>query len=609
MSSRSALVLIYDIRGFTAASKRMGTADLGAFMTGAHRTILDLFAEVPPTFVKNLGDGHLLLWESATDAPDADLVAKVVAGAERARTAFTAFVAGREATGTRLPKAVGIGVAFGEVSRQDDYYGVALNLAARLQNLARPEGLALDRNVFETVAARDAEVGQAFQRSRVRLKGLGATTVFVRRPFSWSRLLGRVGRVAALLLVPLVWVLLSDAGLAVPGGAAVRSFLDAREVSLFRRARLEGEVAATADTLRRAFAERIVKARAAGGWVRSDLRRLQDELIDVWSSSQAIAALVGAPHLRNDDLRPFLPGLEACFSPDVVVAKGGKLVGWPAHPGYSYVEIEPALWTVVAFARALGRPGLVPEADRDRFGGLLAEAQRVAQSHYPPGDGGWNIFPNQQDPEAHSPYSTSLAFLALLDTRAAGLPWAGSVERRDALIQSTARRLAATFVAEAVPPGWRRTHEALNEISPGLTLQTYGLLLRAEAEAGIPVPTALFDAMTRHLMGLEGANMDQPADAGEFNHFVVGDDGKVAVQSESINFLWHPWAVDAAARWLDRAARAPVPPEQRYAVRRVLGHLVLGLGDEAVRRSKDTWVFISSETLMGLCAVRPPGAD
>ena len=41
---RAAATGIYDIRGFTAASKRLRTADLGAFATGAHRVVLDQFA-------------------------------------------------------------------------------------------------------------------------------------------------------------------------------------------------------------------------------------------------------------------------------------------------------------------------------------------------------------------------------------------------------------------------------------------------------------------------------------------------------------------------------------------------------------------------------------
>jgi class 3 adenylate cyclase len=605
MSSRSALVLIYDIRGFTAASRRMRTADLGTFMTGAHRTILDLFASVPPTFVKNLGDGHLLLWESESTTPDPELVAKVVVGANLARTAFTAFVAGSDATGGHLPKAVGVGVAFGEVSRQDDYYGVALNLAARLQNLARPEGLALDRNVFETASARDATVRQAFTKSRVRLKGLGATTVWVQRPFSWARLLGRAARVAAILLVPIAYVLLADAGLGLPGGKAIRSWFDAREASFFRRPGLDEEVRAGAEDLRRGFAGTLLAVRAAPGWIRSDLRAKEDGSLDVWSSSQAIAALFGTPHLDAQDLRPFLAGLEATFAPDILLEKDGKTLGWPAHPGYPYVEIEPALWTVAAVARALGRPGLVAAADRERFLGLLAKAQAIADRHYKTEDGGWNIFPNQVDPAVHSPYSTALALLALLDVRAGGLPWSGSTERRDALLAATVARVVSTFVEDRVS-GWRRTHDRIDVISPGLTLQSYALLLRAEAEAGIPVPPKILDAATVHLASLEGASMEQPPDAGEFSHFVTGDDGKKMTQGESINFLWHPWAIDAASRWLARAERHPVVASDRYRIRRVLGHLVLGLGDDAVLQSKDTWTFVSSESLIGLSAVPPP---
>src|SRR5690242_10427803 len=37
MAKVSAVVMIYDIRGFTAASKKLATADLGAFATAAHK--------------------------------------------------------------------------------------------------------------------------------------------------------------------------------------------------------------------------------------------------------------------------------------------------------------------------------------------------------------------------------------------------------------------------------------------------------------------------------------------------------------------------------------------------------------------------------------------
>jgi len=81
--------VIYDIRGFTAASRRLRTASLGEFATGAHRAVLEAFRDPPPGFAKNLGDGHLLVWE----APTPEAVRSVVASARRVSPAYAAYVA------------------------------------------------------------------------------------------------------------------------------------------------------------------------------------------------------------------------------------------------------------------------------------------------------------------------------------------------------------------------------------------------------------------------------------------------------------------------------------------------------------------------------------
>ena len=60
---------------------------------------------------------------------------------------------------------MGIGVAFGEVSRSVDYYGRTLNLASRLQNEALPEGLAFDGPVFEAVTRRQGALRERFKRA------------------------------------------------------------------------------------------------------------------------------------------------------------------------------------------------------------------------------------------------------------------------------------------------------------------------------------------------------------------------------------------------------------------------------------------------------------
>ena len=601
-----ALVLIYDIRGFTAASKRLHTADLGAFATGAHKAILELFSAHPPTFVKNLGDGHLLLWETGT-SPDPALVASVVDGARRARTAFAAFVAGQGAAGARLPKHVGLGVAFGEVSRSDDYYGVALNLAARLQNLARPEGMALDTTVFEAVAARDETMKAEFRRARVHLKGLGSTLVWVKRPFSWERLFGRLGRAAAILAVPAAYLFVADAGIGVPGGEGLRRMLDRREMSLFRPVRGDEEVRRTAVRQRHDYAERLRAARTKDGWILSSPKEPKQKEADVWAVSQAICGAFKAPDLAPDALAAFLPALAWPFEGMRPVEEGGVLFGWPAHDGMNYTEAEPCLWTVAALATALGHSGAIPAPDRPKFLGYLDVAQRAADLYRPTEDGGWNMFPRQTDLSHHNPYSTTLAFLALLETRAAGLPWNGSVERRDAMIRSTAAWLVLRFDASGPVHGWRGTPSPSDPISPGLTFQVFSELLRAEAEDGIPVPPGLLAEVPSQLEGLVDRSARSTPDAGESQVEFTTHLNRTETHNEAINFLWHPWAIDAASRWLARArARGDADPLDVVHVRRTLGHLVVDLGHEAFEIATSGYIFVVSETLYGLSAVPLP---
>jgi class 3 adenylate cyclase len=606
VSNVSALVLIYDIRGFTAASKRLGTADLGAFAEGAHKAVLDLFARRPPTFVKNLGDGHLLLWETQ-GPPDADLVAHVVAGATRARTAFAAFAAGQEAAGIALPRQVGIGVAFGEVSRADDYYGVALNLASRLQNLARPEGLAMDRTVFEAATARDEALKTGFRRSRVRLKGLGSTVVWVNRPFSWARFFSRVGRVAAALALPVAYVALADAGLGLPGGDALRTWVDRNGLSVFRPTREEGETRAGASARRRDLVTGILGG-LEGSRLRTDFAKPTDPAgrPDVWSTSQACCALFKTPEADRESLRRVLPAMEAAFEKDHLVVKDGVTWGWRAHPNSGYTVAEPALWTVAAIAAALARPGFLADDEKATWRTRLRTAQAATAIFRPVDTGGWNMFPRQKEPGLHSPYTTALALLALLETRAAGEPWDGNLEKRDSLLRSSAAWLVERFDADADPPGWRRTMEPSDPVSPGLTLQVYAELLRAEAEAGITMPPAILDALTEHVASLSSSRLEVPADGGEFSVPSTNYEERTEEWAETINFLWYPWAIDASARWLERSKCATCRPEDVVRVRRTIGHLAIDLGPEAVRKALSGWIFVAAETLYGLCSVAPP---
>jgi class 3 adenylate cyclase len=609
-----AIVLIYDIRGFTAASKRLKTADLGAFATGAHRAILDLFAARPPTFVKNLGDGHLLLWETG-ERPDPDLLAAVVEGAGKARAAFAAFVQGHGAEGQTLPQQVGLGVAFGEVSKSDDYYGVALNLAARLQNLARPYGMAVDRTVFDEVARRDETFRAEFKRARVRLKGLGSTVVWVKRPFSWLRVAIAARPYLAAFVALFGYVGLASAGVPVPGEPAIQRFLDGHGWTLFRPVRSEAEVRAAALTTRRDLTASLLRTQTPEGWMLADLKDVprepgarEQKKPDIWASSQTICALLKSPETSIEDARRVVRGLEYAYQPGVFIEVGGVAYGWLAHEKTKYTEAEAALWTVAATAVALGRPGLLEGERRDALLARLADAQRAADTYRPSvsgtWDGGWNMFPNQEDLGRRSPYTATLALLALLETRAAGLPWQGSFETRDAALAGTVGWFLAKFGTYDGLTGWRRTWYESDPVSIGLTLQIHSELLRAEAEAGITIPAAVERALVRQLVSLP---REVQYDAGENNEVPFRmHTGVDVTQSESINFLIDPWAIEAALRWLARAKEKGADPADETAVRRTLGRLVVDNASAKRLEATTGWTFIGAETLYVLSSIPRP---
>ena len=603
MASLSALTLIYDIRGFTAASRRVATHDLGTYATAAHRIVLDCFAERPPTFVKNLGDGHLLIWEVEGEL-DPELARAVVAAAGRARTAFAAWATRQREAGAPLPTRVGIGVAFGEVHRSDDYYGRAINVASRLQHLARPEGLALDAGVHGAIRRQKTDLEAAFTRMKAKLKGLGSTWVYVQRPFSWSRLLGRVGRVAAIVALPLGWLALADAGVALPGGAAIRDAIDERGWSILRPAPSLDEIEAAVPALRTRLCEALVGLTTEGGLLRNAFDAPDADTSDVWSSCQALTALFRAPELTPTLAARLRPALDEPFTEQHFIEVDGKAFGWLAHAGMAYTEIEPALWTVSALALALARPGYLEGEARDRALAHLDMAQRAADLYRPADTGGWNIFPQQADPLRHSPYSTTMAVLALLELRAADLGWHGDAGERDRLLERSVRFLGQHFEADRQPPGWRRTNDPNDKISAGLSMQILALLLRAERDASLALPAAVEGAIPGLLLRLEDASLEDAYDMGEFAVGFTNHEGREDSRTEGINFLWHPWAVETAWRWLQRASEKGGSLGDQIRVRRALGRWVLDRGDEAVRAASAGYCFVASETLYGLSAVR-----
>ncbi|HYP00012.1 MAG TPA: hypothetical protein VER76_07465, partial [Pyrinomonadaceae bacterium] len=407
----------------------------------------------------------------------------------------------------------------------------------------------------------------------------------------------------SLLVASFLYLVMADKGLAIPGGEAVRTVLDRHDSSVLRRAKQMPEIQSAASRSRRQLFETLSANRSPDNWIKATLKPGGKLNIETWSHSQALFAMFRIPEATNEELRGLLPCLEAPFAPGVAVEKGGVKYGWISHNNDTDTLAEPALWTIAALAAALSRPGLLDAAERERLLARLSYAQEVARLYRPRESGGWNMFPRQRDADDANPYTTTLALLTLLELRHAGLGWEGSAGRRDEMLEKAAQWLADNYDTTTTPPGWHGTGEGAYETFDGLTLQIYSLLLRAEAETGYQVPPHILAEIPRHLARINERDFNFPIGRAEFSAICVDHENREYTGKEGVGFLWHPWAMDCAVRWLRWAEQNSVAPEDRVRVRRALGYMVVDMGQEAVRRASSEWTFIPAETLYGFTAV------
>jgi hypothetical protein len=415
---------------------------------------------------------------------------------------------------------------------------------------------------------------------------------------------------ASFVLLVLVYVAMADKGFALPGGDAVRTFFDRHDSSVLRPAHDLPEIRRAAAPLRRQLFDALVAGRTTEGdlrWIKATLKQGAKLNIETWSHSQSLFAMFRIPEATNDELRVLLPYLEMPFAPGVPVERDSVKYGWTSHQGDTDTLAEPALWTTAALAAALARPNLLDATERERLLAHLAYTGEVLKLYRPLDNGGWNMFPRQKIAEDASPYTTTLALLTLLELRRAGLPWEGSESRRDELLGRTAQWLADNYDATTALPGWHGTGEGADETYDGLTLQIYSLLLRAQEETGFQVPPAILQNIPRHLARMSERDFTFPISRAEFSAICIDHEGREYTGKEGVGFLWHPWAIDGAERWLRWAEQnnAGVAPEERVRVRRALGYMVVDLGQESVKRATAEWTFIPAETLYGLTAVAP----
>ena len=424
-----------------------------------------------------------------------------------------------------------------------------------------------------------------------------------------QRQLRRRIRLAALVAAAIVGLTLAylgaaDVGVNVPAGETIRTTLDRHELSLFRRVHSDSTIRATAARLRGELLN-VFRQRLEQNWISAAPPNV-NRTSEIWAHSQALFAIFRMPDYPNAQ-REFLPALETPFAASLEINEPHRRYRWIDLDGVEYDKSTPVLWIAAAQGAALGKARLLEGQEREAVLKHYEYVQEILKEYHPTNSGGWNMLPSQKDPNKHHLYSTALALLTLLQAHESGLTWEGSVEQRDQLIRQTAQWLVDHFDPKGEPPGWRGMSEDTLEIYDGLTIQIFAELLQTkEALPDFVIPPAILNEIPRQLALFARRDLSFPVNGGEFLAPYTRFDGNEGVGRRLIKYLWYPWVIDCSVRWLELAEIQQLPKEQRVQVRRALGHLVVDLGDEALKRAQRDYTFFASEDLYGLDGIQPP---
>jgi hypothetical protein len=405
---------------------------------------------------------------------------------------------------------------------------------------------------------------------------------------------------AALAALAVAWLALADAGYPVPGGDATRHRLDRHATSLFRPVPAAARVRAVAQDQRRTLLEHLRSVTTPEGWF-LPTPTVKDQT-DAWTQWQTAAALLESPEAGPDAVRQCLATLPRTFEPNGACEPFVPGFGWPNfHDGEP--SAEASAWALSGLAAALTRPDAPAGTDRRLLLGRLADVQAAldACQARDPRSGtpvyAWNLFAGQEDPSRYNVYVTGLVFRGLLALRQARLPWRDAEARRDELLAGSRAWLLAHFDGR----GWCAPGRQEEEYNDGLTLQATAFLLRAAAQGAADLPPALLARVPELLDDCGKRPLSHPVSAPLYSEPFTDPLGKrVPRPNRPVRMLWHPWAVDCAARWLARCERLGAPHDEVVRARRVLGHLVLDLGDGAVAEAHNGFTYVTAETLIGL---------
>jgi class 3 adenylate cyclase len=171
------IVVVADIRGFSDFSTRNESTNIAMFIKRFYlRLINEYFAAA--NFVKPTGDGLLMTFQYNEHNLES-VALEVIRACVRCLADFPTLCVDDPMINFNVPQAIGFGVARGTAcclfsgSETLDYSGHLLNLAARLNDLARPAGIVIDGNFQRRVLPE--ELRETFADEKVYVRGIADT--------------------------------------------------------------------------------------------------------------------------------------------------------------------------------------------------------------------------------------------------------------------------------------------------------------------------------------------------------------------------------------------------------------------------------------------------
>lgn len=417
--------------------------------------------------------------------------------------------------------------------------------------------------------------------------------------------LGAIG-----MLIAGLTLLSIDGGLDLPGARATRRALERRGCSLAAWPEQPEVVQAAATAMTSRFAKIITERKGGAepsgwaGWVHPDpLDSEPRAKHDYWAHAQASAALAvayGADRRLGATLAELISVMMASRG---TADQASRKPGWVHNEGERSVLAQPILWLGIAGAKYHQvDPGT---AERGNIGTaeFWTEIDGMLALFYH--DGKWNQFLDQEDEHLASVYVSSLALEYLVE-RWRSDRQSSAARQLDPRLVATFEWLQAQYVSQAEARkegfddvGWREGKA--NGFKDALSLEVFAALLLADS-----IGDPRLRIRDEHYQELSTALIDwteSGVNASGYYKVSVKDPGaagSLLVYDKFITYVWYPWAVQCATRWLVTARDHGVDNGMIRLIRGRLGRLIVNRRDQVVTESESSWTFLDSEHLYGL---------